>query len=162
MGIPMNGKKGQGLSALIDDEDFDFVSEYRWYVNAYGYAVCNHYIGGRISKGYYGQEVIFMHRLIMDAPKGVEVDHKDANRLNNCRVNLRLCNKSQNQANSKIRKDNTSGYKGVSWHKQVSKWHANIMLGGKSKSLGLFDTKEQAAQAYREASLEYHKEFTKC
>jgi len=57
--IPMNGKRGAGLFALIDEEDFELVSAYTWHVNAYGYAVCNHYVGGsKNAAGQYKQQVV--------------------------------------------------------------------------------------------------------
>ena len=68
-----------------------------------------------------------MHRMIMKPPRNREIDHIDGNRLNNQRNNLRLATSSQNKANRCPRKDNRSGYKGVSWHAQRQCWTARIM-----------------------------------
>lgn len=101
-----------------------------------------------------------MHRLILNAPENMEVDHINGNRLDNRRENLRLCNSSQNKCNRGPRKDNKSGYKGVSWHGQRQKWTVRIKTPyGKYLSLGLYDDKKEAAMAYNKASVEYHGEF---
>ncbi|MCF1193472.1 hypothetical protein LRR18_17920, partial [Mangrovimonas sp. AS39] len=75
--------------------------------------------------------------------------------------NLRFCDKSKNAMNCKIHKHNTSGYKGVCWHKQCNKWRAYIVLKDKQKSLGLFECKHEAAEAYNKAALTFFGEFAK-
>lgn len=102
-----------------------------------------------------------MHRLIMNAQNGQMIDHINGNVLDNRKENLRLCNKSTNAMNCKVHKHNTSGYKGVAWHKQMKKWRAYIVINDKQKSLGLYKTKEEAAKAYNKAALELFGEFAK-
>lgn len=105
-------------------------------------------------------KITLIHRMIMNAPKNLEVDHIDGNRLNNQRENLRLCNSSQNKCNRGARKDNKSGFKGVSWHSQRNKWTARIKTPyGKYISLGLYDDKIDAAKAYNQAAREHHGVF---
>ena len=87
------------------------------------------------------------------------VDHADRNKFNNSIENLRSCTKSQNERNRDKYSTNTSGYRGVWFHKQRRKWCAEITVDGKSKKLGLYTTAEEAAMAYNAASLEYHGEF---
>lgn len=89
-----------------------------------------------------------------------EVDHRDRCRSNNAFRNLREATESQSMWNTGIRSDNTSGHKGVYWHGQAERWGAAIASAGKRVYLGLFDTKEAAAAAYRSASLERHGEFS--
>lgn len=137
------------LMVQVDDADFLWLSKYNWHASPLTGAVSA--LGG-------GKKTL-MHRLIMQAPAHLEVDHIDGNRLNNQRLNLRLCNSSQNKMNRPARKDNTSGYKGVSLHKQTQKWSARIKIGDVYEHLGLFDTKELAALAYNNAALEHHREF---
>src|ERR1044071_1696611 len=87
----------QSKFALVDDSDFERIRQYKWYYND-GYAITYH-------KG----KRIRMHRLIMNAPDGVDVDHRDTNKLNNQKSNLRLCTTTQNNRNGILRKDNSTG-----------------------------------------------------
>lgn len=88
-----------------------------------------------------------------------DIDHVDGNGLNNAITNLRLCTKTQNMGNRKPNKNNTSGYKGVSWDKRKKKFRAQIRQSGKCKFLGYFDTIEQAAEAYNQAAVVYFGSF---
>lgn len=91
-----------------------------------------------------------------------EVDHWSLDTLDNRKENLRIATRSQNNCNRGMRKDNTSGFKGVTRHRFKSGyWIAQIMHHGKGYNLGHFPTKEQAAQAYREAALRMHGEFAR-
>ena len=95
-------KLTRGKAALVDDEDFEWLNQWKWYCNNGGYAMRNLPLKIAKTRG------IFMHRLIMNNPVNMEIDHKDENKLNNQRYNLRLATHSQNMINKKIRKDNTS------------------------------------------------------
>jgi hypothetical protein len=104
----------------------------------------------------HGRPRIYMHALIA----GVKApDHANRDGLDNRRVNLRIATKSQNQANHGPHSDNTSGYKGVHWHRQARKWHASINVNKKRFYLGLFVDPVEAARAYNEAALEHFGEF---
>lgn len=87
------------------------------------------------------------------------IDHADGNRSNNRIDNLRPATVNENARNAGIRSDNTSSIKGVCWHKRSSKWRAQIYVNGKAKSLGAFDIKDDAAEAYAEASRNLHGEY---
>jgi hypothetical protein len=137
----------RGLTATVSDEDFDLLNKFNW--NAVKGAV--YYYAVR------SNDKAKMHRIIVDAPSGMQVDHIDGNTLNNTRENLRICTVSQNQCNSKVRVDNTTGYKGVTICK--SKYYAQIRHNGKRISLGYYEKPEDAARAYDEAAKKYHKEF---
>jgi hypothetical protein len=100
-----------------------------------------------------------MHRLILDVMKGTFVDHKDRNGLNNRKYNLRPATKGQNVRNCKRPDDNTSGYKGVGFHGYSGRWRAYIGLNGKQKSLGYYDSPEEASDAYDTAAIRYFGEF---
>ena len=97
----------------------------------------------------------------MKAEKGQEIDHKDGNGLNNQKSNLRLITHTQNCMNRDKNKNNTSGYKGVHWHKNYKKWGVQIRVNGKCKSLGYYDTKKEAAQVYNEGVKKYFGEVAK-
>ena len=91
--------------------------------------------------------------------EGKQVDHKDVNSLNNSIDNLRELTPRQNQHNRKIQKNNTSGCKGVYWHKASGKWCVGIYKHGKSYSFGYFDNKEDAIKVATEARKKLHGEF---
>lgn len=144
----------RGQVALVDDEDFDYLNQWKWCVDSYGYAVRTH--GKRPNRF-----TMWMHRLIMNTPKGMDTDHINGNRLDNRKSNLRVCNRSQNKCNVTKHKDNKSGYKGVSWFTRNKKWQAQIMIEGKTLFLGYYDTPEDAAVAYNKAAVEQHQEYAK-
>lgn len=147
----------QGQYALVDDEDFDYLNQWKWFA-AYDPSPKSYYA----VYTQYGKERkinIRMHRVITNCPDGYEVDHINGNTLDNRRCNLRICIKRDNQKNKKIYKNNTSGYKGVSWSKANKKWIASIKINGCQKYLGLYSTPEKAHEAYKAAALKYHGEF---
>jgi hypothetical protein len=109
-------------------------------------------------KSYLAHKIIFLwHNGYMPET----IDHKNNNHHVNDIGNLRTATLSQNQGNRKININNASGIKGVSWHKMASKWVAQIQVNKKKMHLGSFDSKEDAAQAYRDAALKYFGEFAK-
>lgn len=156
--LSLNGKKNKGqYFAIVDDEDFERVNQYRWCVSFNGargkyYAIRTIRINGK-------RKTVFMHRFIMSAPDNMEVDHRDSNGLLNTRDNLRICTPHQNQGNSKLNKTNKSGYKGVSWDARNRKWQASIKRDGKARNLGSFSDPISAAHAYDSAALKYFGEF---
>lgn len=131
-------RKGESFEVIVDA---DFSYEKGVFLTPKGYAVIN-------TKG----KTIKLHRYIMDAPEGIQVDHINGNKLDNRKENLRLVDNQGNQANIKA--------KGASFDKSRNKWVALIMLDGKSKFLGRFDTEEEAQQAYRKAHSETFGEFS--
>jgi hypothetical protein len=94
-------------------------------------------------------------------PADAEIDHVNGDRKDNRAANLRLADDQQNAANARIRKDNKSGFKGVSWHRRLRKWQAQINDGGKRRSLGYFDNPEAAKRAYDTRAREMHGEFAR-
>ncbi len=105
------------------------------------------------------QDRIAMHRLILDAPVDMQVDHINGNGLDNRRANLRLVTASQNSCNRRLSIVNTTGFKGVSFHKGRGLYQASIRLDGRLRFLGRFQTPEEAHKAYCEASEELHGAF---
>jgi len=106
-------------------------------------------------------KVVQMHRMILGLESGDkrQSDHKDHNGLNNKRNNLRVCTHAQNQQNRKPRKNGSSVFKGVSWHKKSKKWRACIQIDGRTVHLGLFRSETEAATAYDEVANTIHGEF---
>jgi hypothetical protein len=151
----------KGQYAVIDAADLPLVQAFKWTAQKDSsgsgnrfYAI-THTKGGRKSP----KKRIHMHRLIMDAPDHMEVDHVDRNGLNNSRSNLRIATHSQNAMNSGLQQNNTSGFKGVRFCKRRGNWEANIRVRGTRKYLGSFDNPEEAAHAYDRAAFEHHGEF---
>lgn len=152
-------KLTKGLITLVDDWNYDFLSQLRWYASKRG----NSFYADRVEWDGNNQKKIHikMHRLIMNVfDEAILVDHIDGDGLNNCESNLRSCLKGDNQHNSRIRKHNTSGFKGVFWHKGANKWMAQIVYKWDCYYLGLFDSKIEAADAYNEAAVIFFKEFS--
>lgn len=137
-----------GSYTLIDKEDWNMVKGFCWY-NDHGYV--------RTSAS--GVKT-YLHRYIMDAPKGIQVDHINGNPLDNRRLNLRLCSDMKNKWNTPIYKNNKSGYKGVTFYKNKY-WRANIVVNKKQKSLGLYKTPIEAARAYDIAAKKYFGDFAR-
>jgi hypothetical protein len=144
----------QGLFATVDDEDFVYLMQWRWYANKYG----NTFYAVRTTKLPF-RKTILMHRVIMNTPNGMDVDHINGDGLHNVRANLRNCTTTQNLQNTRKRSDNTSGYRGVHWYKARGKWQAYIHVNGERIHLGYFSTAEQAAHAHDEAAKQHHGEF---
>ena len=139
---------GRGLFAMVDVEDYEWLSEYSWHASRRGrkvYAIS-------MERG----KMAAMHRLIMHARNGYVVDHIDGNGLNNCRSNLRVCTRRQNQANMGPR-GGASQFVGV--YRQRDKWGAQIVWKGKKYTLGSYDDEVAAAKARDEKAYELHGEF---
>lgn len=142
---------------LIDDEDWERIKKYRWFIwkhhNKF-YVMSTIY--NKITKE---TKNFSLHRLIMNFPKNMQINHIDGNGLNNQKNNLRVCTQAENLRNSKKSKNNTSGYKGVSYNKYAKKYDARIMIDHKQIFLGNFKTLELAYVAYCKASKKYHGKF---
>ena len=145
----------QGKVALVDDEDFEWLNQWKWGVDKDSYAMRE---GPR--NGEY-RTTLKMHRLIAGLIKGdgMCVDHINGNKLDNRRENLRVCSRSENQHNQRLSKANTSGFKGVHFHKATRKWMARIKISSKIKYIGTFDTPEAAHEAYCKSAIALHGEF---
>ena len=143
----------QGQFALVDDEDYDWLSQWKW---------CASQSRGRfyaVRKSEDNACIIMMHRVLCDSEE--LVDHKDGDSLNNQKDNLRPCTNQQNLQNRGRTKSNTSGYKGVSWNPKNKNWNAQITVSGRKIHLGTFGDKAHAAKAYDEAAEKYHGDFAK-
>jgi len=138
--------------AMVDDDDFEWANQWKWYFDGQ-YAAREQHVGGG---GERDSIKLYLHRELMQTPTGLVTDHIDRDKLNNVRSNLRICTFSENINNGSRRVDNHSGYRGVTWHKQREYWYARIKYQGKCTFLGSFKDKNEAAKAYDKASREIY------
>jgi len=142
----------KGKVALIDDEDLELVSARSW--NFDRYARAN--VWNKELKKY---EVKYMHRVIANAPKGMDVDHINGDKLDNRRANLRVCTRSENLHNLTKKAYSGSGLRGAYREKNRGagcRWFSAISVKGRVIRLGRFDTAEEAHEAYKEAHKEHY------
>ena len=146
------GYTHKGQPFYFDLEDYNKIKDISWHINSDGY------VHGVVDNN----KKIFLHRLIMGCPKGLEVDHVHGKQSrNDCRKeNLRIGTNQQNQMNCPIRADNTSGAKGVSWHKKKQKWIAQIGVDNKLIYLGVYENYEDAVKARKEAEDKYFEDWS--
>lgn len=145
-----NIKLTQGEYALVDDEDFDWLNQWKWCLSNTGYAVRN------IGENGVNKQIL-MHRVIIDTPIGMETDHINRDKLDNRHSNLRICTSAENKYNRNINKG-SSIYKGVSWDKYHKRWLVNIKVN-KHKTIAYFQNERHAAMAYDIWAKELHKDF---
>lgn len=142
-------KLTKGLSTEVCDCHYYKVKDYKWCASR----------GQR--GGFYAYRFgTLMHRQIIDAPDGVNVDHINGNKLDNRCTNLRLVNQSQNNANQRgAKKGSKSGVKGVYWHNAAGKWCAEVIHNRKKYYLGLYDNLEEARKARNDKAKELHGDY---
>src|SRR5437660_1379321 len=153
----------QGYVALVDDEDFKRVSQFKWHarvVRRKDGSVRTVYVG-RMTRRKDGSRIGHkLHRFILGVTTPeVEVDHKDGDGLNCQRHNLRKATHAENQQNQLLHRNNTSGFKGVYLHKESGKYKAQITVNGKQIHLGYFTAATEASDVRDAAALKYHGEF---
>lgn len=150
----------KGYVAVVDDEDYSLVAGDRWYahVKTRSDGTMRVYAKRRI-KTLVGWSMQSLHRVIMDAPDGIQVDHINGKGLDNRRSNLRMCSHAENQHNRRPQTGCTSKFKGVYWNKAGAKWMARIGVNGKQKHLGSFTSEQDAAQAYNLAAAVHYGEY---
>jgi hypothetical protein len=136
------------LPFYIDLEDYDKIKDILWHTNIDGYIVSSH--------------GVCLHRIVMNCPKGLYVDHigGDDTTNDNRKSNLRITTNSQNLMNRRLQKNNTSGVTGVSWNKLGNKWEAYIKINKKIIHLGRYAEKEDAINARKKAERKYFGEYS--
>lgn len=146
----------QSKFAKVDDEDYDFLMQWKWYASRKH--TC--YYAGRWEGSRANQQRFAMHRVLMKLiDKKLFVDHIDRDGLNNQKSNLRIATASQNMANRKSKTGSSSRFLGVSWKKANRNWCASIGKDNNHYHLGNFDSEEEAALAYNKKAIELHGEF---
>lgn len=135
-------KLTQGKYALVDNEDFEWLNEVKWFFDG-------NYAARKSPKK------IYMHRLINQTSRDFETDHINRDKLDNRKCNLRSVTSSQNSLNLTVRKDNRSGVTGVFWRKDRQKWSVYINKDGKRTYLGHHKTREEALKIREQVTKEY-------
>lgn len=142
----------RGQTAWVDDDVFEKVRLMSWQAQ-------RKHAGKFYAVHADRRRPIALHRLVMNAPENMEVDHINGDTLDNRRVNLRICTDTENKWNRGKPSNNTSGYKGVYWRKSRRRWQASIGVHHKFIYLGSFTDPAEAAKAYDEAAIKYHGDF---
>lgn len=148
----------KGFQALVDDADWPRLMLHSWYAlegKSGVYAAC------RVSDGGGKSHIVLMHRMIMDNPEKLHVDHKNHNTLDNRRDNLRVATPRQNQHNSRKNEAKTSQFKGVYWLSSRNRWVSDITLDTGRKRIGSFRSELEAARAYDAVARAEFGEFAK-
>lgn len=150
----LSGEYGIGYASntnipfYFDLEDYDKIKDYCWQENKKGYIYTN-----------LNNKYISMHRLIMNPPNDMEIDHRNRKKNNNRKENLRIVTSQNNSINIGVRSNNTSGTTGVIWNKTNRKWRARIRINNKDKFLGYFENIDDAIKVRLQAEKEYFGEF---
>jgi hypothetical protein len=142
---------------IVDDEDYEELSKYKWTQNGSK----NHRYVKRSCFVNKKRIQIYMHRQIMNTPKGMQTDHINHDTMDNRRSNLRVCTKSQNNWNISQTHGKISKYKGVGYRKcnKYRPWQTTIHLNNKPIYLGAYATEVEAARAYNDKAKELFGEF---
>jgi len=144
---------GRGFSTRLDFDDYDRLRVFGWHAtDRYAF---------RVEKIGDHRQTIYLHRDIMQAPPGVQVDHISGDTWDNRRSNLRLATRSQQNMNQKIRSTNKSGVTGVRWNDQKERWIARICAAGRKMELGRFKNFDDAVAARRAAEGRYFGEYAR-
>lgn len=149
----------QGLHAIVDDDDFVWLSLRKW-------CAAKHPISGCFyaKRAGHNRRTIYMH-VVVAKVSGVDVsnqvDHRNGKTLDNRKCNLRAATVIQNQRNRRKRKSSTSKYKGVSWYTKYKQWRVRIEVSGVCVFIGYFQSEKTAARAYDEAARRHFGEFAR-
>lgn len=145
-----------GNYALVDDEDFEWLNQWKWYARKHRHTYYAQRTSGKI-KGKKNRDAIQMHRVIMGIEDGaIHIDHRDHHGLNNQKFNLRTATSSQNAMNRSIQAGKT---RGVVWRKRDKVYYAVIKINQKSQHIGTFRDKYSAMLAYNNKAIELFGEF---
>jgi len=155
--IDISTTKYPNTFAIVDDKDFEYLNQFRWYADSCGY----------VRKFNKKNEEYLMHRFILNAPINKSIDHINGNKLDNRKSNLRICSHQQNCWNKPPQKNALSKYKGVA--KRVFTgvktttitWRARITYNNKTINLGDYKKEIDAAKAYNEKALELYGEYAR-
>lgn len=151
--IDISTPKYPNTFTMVDDEDFDWLNQWKWRMDRFGYVRRSQRKDGKML-------IIYMHVEILQPPTGMIGDHRFGNKLDHRRENLRIGTYSENNMNRRPNKSRTLP-KGVSWRAKERRFRAKIGVNGHKIQLGAFRTVPEAEAAYIEAAKKYHGEFAR-
>jgi hypothetical protein len=156
--ITITNRKKEEYTVLVDDEDYEDVSSFTWFIwiDRKGHKYAGR--GVRQPSGRY--KTVFMHAYINKTPNGSVTDHINGNGLDNRKENLRTCTRPQNAWNTHTVRTNTSGYRNVCWAKSHNMWKVAIRCNGTRKFVGYFPSIEDAAVAEKNARTSMHSGYS--
>ena len=137
----MNILIASGEIVLVDRNVFEWACSWHWLISSHGYVLAHVPNSGRRGK------LVYLHQLICPVPSSFVIDHRNRNKLDNRKENLRIVTRSENAHNSGLRINNYSGFKGVYWDKETQKWRAQIRFNNKTHQLGRFIDRQSASDA---------------
>ena len=141
-------------SSIIDLDDVDKCKNYKWYLimdkDEFGFGYASTKIKGKN---------LLLHKLITNTDSDIIIDHIDCNKLNCRKYNLRFADKSKNSQNRKPPSNNTSGFTGVSWNINRSRWYSSIEYHNEHMNLGSSKSLEEAVIMRIKAEVKYFKDF---
>lgn len=146
------------LYIIVDDEDYEYLSQWKWSITARGYALRGYRVDGKLHN-------IYLHRQLIDATKGDIVDHINGNPLDNRRCNLRICTSTLNNMNRPVRSDSKTRIKGVKFIKGRAKgWgsYIRVTIDGKKRDIYKYHFNiQEAIDSYNSLAKKYYGEFAK-
>jgi len=148
---------GQGDWTILDQKDYYRLNDFKWFLTGR----LHKFYAARTIKADGRTKIVRMHRIIMNPPDNLLVDHRNGDGLDNRRQNLRLATKSQNICNSKKRANTSSRFIGVHYRKKQRRWETEITHNRKKIWLGSFENEIDAAKVYDAAAKKYHKDFAR-
>lgn len=158
--IDISTPKYPNTFTLVDDEDFEWLNQQKWCAKEgrnTTYVTRTVYLGGGSKNRKY--KGLSMHRVVMNAKKGQEIDHRSRCGLDNTKNNLRVCTRIQNSRNSRPHKISSSRFKGVSWSIYHRKWLSRLYINKKQLHLGYRDSEIECAKLYDKKAKELFGEF---
>lgn len=141
-----------GKQVIVDDQDYAYLSQFKWYIHN-GYA--------RRCDATQKHGWLQLQNDLLKPQGSFVVDHRNNNRLDNRRGNLRVASRSENQANRQLQSNNKSGYRGVFWSKQNKKWVSTITASRRTKYIGTSHDPIELARKYNAVAKSIFGEFAR-
>jgi hypothetical protein len=151
-------KLSRQLVTVVDDDDYDFLMQWKWSADHKGYAIRSE---KRTETGRTFRKQLYMHRVIMGANPLILVDHINGDVLDNRKENLRFATHPENMRNRRIQRNNKTGYKGVGYNPKKNRYYSYLKVNGKSRIVFLTRDKAEAAHIYNQFAEQIYGDFAR-